>query len=205
MTYPPQQPDNQPENGPGPGPVGGPQQPGYAGPPQGQPGHGATQAGQQPGYGPPPGYTPEPPPKKRTGLIIGVVAAVVVVLVVAGVLVAVIAGSSSSTDNARSAGDTFMSGIQAQNIDQVRSVACTKNAEKLAGTKGAMLPADVKLDKFSYDLLSDDTTDDSRHTMIYKADVAATIRGKEKTTTTIFKLDVVKEDGSWKVCDMDND
>lgn len=148
---------------------------------------------------------PGRPPKKPTGLIVGAVAAVVAVLVIAGVVVAVFVGSAGSTDSPRAAADTFMSGIQSQNVDQVRSVTCTTNADKLTGTKGAMLPANVTLDNFSYELLSDDTTDDAKHTMIYKADVAATIRGKPETTMTIFKLGVVKEDGSWKVCEMDND
>ncbi len=58
---------------------------------------------------------------------------------------------------------------------------------------------------FEYNFVSDDTTSDSKHTVTYKADITAQVKGKEKKATTTFKLGVVKESDDWKVCTFDTD
>lgn len=172
-----------------------------------------TSPSQDPPQNPPPGIGParlesapgQPavPKKKRTGLIIGVVAAVAVLLVGAGVMIAVL--MNSVPDTARSAGDTFMSALKDQNMNAIRSVSCKEKLDKLSGTGngGAKLPDWFKLTEFDYTFLSDRTTDNAAHKLTYKAEIQTTINGNPQSTTTTFRLTVIKEDGDWKVCQLD--
>jgi len=195
MTYPPQEPGNQPSSEPpsggGQSQPGSPQQPGYGPPP---PGYGAPQQG----------YGTARQPKRRTGLIVGIVVGVVAALAIAGVLAFVLTGSESASP--RAVGDTFMSAVKDQNVDRARNVSCKDGADKLTGVNDGMkLPSEVSLRTFEYNFVSDDTNNDSKHTVTYKADITAQVKGKEEKATTTFKLGVVKENDDWKVCTFDTD
>ncbi|WP_127783089.1 hypothetical protein [Rhodococcus sp. X156] len=171
-------------------------------------------------HAPQPGGTPYPAPgtpqapRRRTGLLAGIAAAVVVVIALVVVLVVTLGGDDESSASAaaapsataspsaspRAVGDAFMDGVATQDIPKVRSVACEKNRDELAGEQGAKLPAEYKIDKFATSFVSEKETSATEHELSYTAEIALTYQGEQRSSTVPFTLSVVKEADAWKVC-----
>jgi hypothetical protein len=212
---------------PGPGQPGqpGPGQPGYGQP--GQPGYdqpGPGQPGQEGGFGPGQGYGPQPgqpfdtppggfgppsgygePPQKKSRLpwILGIVGVLVVALVVAGAFVFLGGGGNDPHQVAQTVVDE-MNKLENANADTIEAELCSSQKDTfrrqfndfVSGFKELKAQAGDQFNaKFS---LGEVKTEGDKGS--FDIIVEATFQGKTNTET--IPADLVRENGDWKVCDL---
>ena len=226
MSYPPgpydkgygqQQPD--------PGYGGQPSGPGYG---QQQPGYGQPDYGQQPGYGQPsgPGYGqpsgppgfgdpnagfPPPPPKKsNTGLIIGIAGggAALLLCCVGVIVVLFITGVFGGGGSARSAAETYLKGFANKSSSQATSVLCDRlkngSSSDAPGPMSSSGSSGSGYYTFSYTITDDEEVSSTEHNVSASINYYGTYNGTSASISGTLKIEVTKEDGSWKVCGFDS-
>jgi len=188
---------------------GQPQQPGYG---QQPPGYGA-----QPGYGAPGGLPPQK--KSKTGLIIGIGAAVVVLVVVLVLVVLkpfgggpgagdsptdVADGYMSTTVNGMNSGD--FSDLEGWAAD-LRPYLCTSMQEDmdegLSDSSGEMAEFEDMFADAEFDVdytLGEESIDGDNATVPATITGTGTYAGESMPMDQETDIELVKEDGVWKVC-----
>jgi serine/threonine protein kinase len=162
-----------------------------------QPMPGPSMAG-PPGQGPPPpvptfnapwGGPPPPGRRSRTPLILSIVG----VLVAVGAILAVVLlmGGSKSSDPAKAAADKFFKADVSKNLDEMKKLACGTilNTLTKAQSDEISFHTAYKLGKVTKQ--DDDTSS-----------VAVTLTTKDNRTFN-YSTTVQKDQGTWKVCDLD--
>ena len=197
---------------------GQPQQPGYGQQVPQQPGYGQQPGfGAQPGYGAPGGLPPAP--KKKTGLILGIGGGVLVLVILIVVLVLKpFGGGPGAGDSPTDVADGYMSTtIDALNSGgfsdlegyaaDVRPYLCKSMQDDLdAGLEGDssdMADAEAMFEgaEFNVDYtLGEETVDGDSATVPATMTGEATMAGQTESMDQDFDVELVKEDGVWKVC-----
>ncbi|WP_127783090.1 DUF4878 domain-containing protein [Rhodococcus sp. X156] len=152
------------------------------------------------GPGAVPHQAPPGPAGPRKGVVAGILGGVVVLIAVAALLFVTLTSSDGAEASPREVADTFMRGVQTQNLDLVRDMSCAENADTLAGEDGAKLPEDYTLGKFDAKFVDDVEKSDTEREIGYSADVSMSHQGEQRSDTMTFSLTVVKQGDAWKVC-----